>query len=63
MQRTDIKIGEDNELHANCVIHRQSIIEDRCVIQSNAVIGSEGFGFVPTPSGWRKMPQTGIVVI
>jgi UDP-3-O-[3-hydroxymyristoyl] glucosamine N-acyltransferase len=27
------------------------------------VIASEGFGFVPTASGWRKMPQTGRVVL
>jgi UDP-3-O-[3-hydroxymyristoyl] glucosamine N-acyltransferase len=33
------------------------------VLQSNAVIGGEGFGFVPTAAGWRKMPQTGRVVL
>jgi UDP-3-O-[3-hydroxymyristoyl] glucosamine N-acyltransferase len=33
------------------------------VVHSGAVIGSEGFGFVPTPQGWRKMPQTGLVVL
>ena len=33
------------------------------MINSNAVIGSEGFGFVPTAAGWRKMPQTGQVVL
>jgi len=33
------------------------------VLQANAVIGGEGFGFVPTASGWRKMPQTGRVVL
>jgi UDP-3-O-[3-hydroxymyristoyl] glucosamine N-acyltransferase len=27
------------------------------------VVGSEGFGFVPTANGWRKMPQTGQVVL
>jgi UDP-3-O-[3-hydroxymyristoyl] glucosamine N-acyltransferase len=27
------------------------------------VIGGEGFGFVPTGAGWRKMPQTGRVVL
>jgi UDP-3-O-[3-hydroxymyristoyl] glucosamine N-acyltransferase len=33
------------------------------VVHSNAVIGSEGFGFVPTALGWRKMPQTGQVIL
>ena len=32
------------------------------MVHSNAVVGSEGFD-VPTASGWRKMPQTGLVVI
>ncbi len=59
----DVDIGKDNDIHANAVIHRRTNIGDRCVINSNAVIGSEGFGFIPTPQGWRKMPQTGFVVI
>ena len=58
-----VKIGKNNELHSNCVIHPYSQIGDNCIINSNAVIGSEGFGFVPTKTGWRKMPQTGIAII
>ena len=56
-------IGEANELHANSVIHQGSRLGEHCIVHSNAVVGSEGFGFVPTTHGWRKMPQTGIVVI
>ncbi len=59
----NVIIGEASELHANCVIHPKSIIGDQCIIHSNSVIGSEGFGFVPTKNGWRKMPQTGIVIL
>lgn len=59
----NVQIGKNNVLHGNCVIHRRSIIEDDCIIHSNAVIGSEGFGFVPTKQGWKKMPQTGVVII
>jgi UDP-3-O-[3-hydroxymyristoyl] glucosamine N-acyltransferase len=33
------------------------------VIHSGAVIGAEGFGFVPTASGWMKMEQSGITVL
>ncbi|WP_320664400.1 UDP-3-O-(3-hydroxymyristoyl)glucosamine N-acyltransferase [Prochlorococcus sp. MIT 1223] len=58
-----VKIGQSNYLHSNCVIHRKSILGNNCIIHSNAVIGSEGFGFIPTKKGWRKMPQTGIVMI
>ena len=57
----EVIIGSENELHANCVIHCRSVIGNYCVINSNAVIGSEGFGFIPTKTGWRKMPQTGLV--
>ncbi len=56
-------IGKNNQLHANCVIHPKTQIGDNCIINSNAVIGSEGFGFIPTDKGWRKMPQTGNVVL
>ena len=59
----NVKIGKQCELHSNCVVHPNSILGDRCIIHSSAVVGSEGFGFVPTKSGWRKMPQTGVAIL
>ncbi|MFM7653646.1 MAG: UDP-3-O-(3-hydroxymyristoyl)glucosamine N-acyltransferase [Vulcanococcus sp.] len=59
----DVQIGEGCELHAGAVLHPGSRLGRGCVVHSNAVIGSEGFGFVPTANGWRKMPQTGLVVL
>jgi UDP-3-O-[3-hydroxymyristoyl] glucosamine N-acyltransferase len=59
----DVQIGEGCELHAGAVLHPGSRLAAGCVVHSNAVIGSEGFGFVPTAKGWRKMPQTGLVVL
>ncbi|CAN5625458.1 UDP-3-O-(3-hydroxymyristoyl)glucosamine N-acyltransferase [soil metagenome] len=56
-------IGAGTTLHANCVIHERTQIGANCVIHSCAVIGSEGFGFVPTAAGWEKMHQSGITVI
>lgn len=56
-------IGDRTVLHANCVIHERSQIGQDCVIHSGAAIGSEGFGFVPTASGWEKMEQSGITVL
>ena len=56
-------IGAKNLIHANSVIHSGSKLGDECVINANAVIGGEGFGFVPTPNGWKKMPQVGIVIL
>ncbi|MEM9508209.1 MAG: UDP-3-O-(3-hydroxymyristoyl)glucosamine N-acyltransferase [Cyanobacteria bacterium P01_E01_bin.35] len=59
----DVNIGKDTILHANCTIHERSQIGSGCVIHSGAVIGSEGFGFVPTATGWYKMEQSGYTVL
>ena len=58
-----VSIGRKNIIHSNSVIHSGSKIGDECVINANAVVGGEGFGFVPTANGWRKMPQVGIVIL
>jgi UDP-3-O-[3-hydroxymyristoyl] glucosamine N-acyltransferase len=57
------KIGDRTILHANCTIHERARIGADCVIHSGAVIGSEGFGFVPIATGWFKMEQSGYVVL
>ncbi|MEA5399076.1 UDP-3-O-(3-hydroxymyristoyl)glucosamine N-acyltransferase, partial [Synechococcus sp. BA-124 BA4] len=59
----DVQLAEACEIHANAVLHPGSRLARGCVVHSTAVVGSEGFGFVPTASGWRKMPQTGLVVL
>jgi UDP-3-O-[3-hydroxymyristoyl] glucosamine N-acyltransferase len=59
----DVVLAEGCEIHAGAVLHPGSRLGRGCVIHSNAVIASEGFGFVPTANGWRKMPQTGRVVL
>ncbi|CAD5977818.1 UDP-3-O-acylglucosamine N-acyltransferase [Planktothrix tepida] len=58
-----VTIGDRTILHANCTIHERAQIGCDCVIHSGAVIGAEGFGFVPTASGWMKMEQSGITVL
>lgn len=59
----DVSIGDRCVLHANCTIHERTQIGSDCVIHSGAVIGAEGFGFVPTPTGWFKMLQSGQTVL
>ena len=59
----EVQIGDRTVLHANCTIHERTRIGADCVIHSGAVIGSEGFGFVPTPTGWFKMEQSGCTVL
>lgn len=57
------QIGDRTTLHANCTISERTQIGTDCVIHSGAVIGAEGFGFVPIPTGWYKMEQSGITVL
>ena len=59
----DVTIADRTVLHANCTIHERSRIGADCVIHSGTVIGAEGFGFVPTQSGWFKMEQSGYTVL
>lgn len=59
----EVQIGDRTTLHANCTIHERTQIGADCVIHSGAVIGAEGFGFVPTRTGWLKMEQSGYTVL
>lgn len=59
----DVEIGDRAVLHANCIIHERSLIGKDCVIHSGAIVGGEGFGFVPTKNGWFKMEQSGRTVL
>jgi UDP-3-O-[3-hydroxymyristoyl] glucosamine N-acyltransferase len=60
-------IGEGGLLHANVTLYHGITIGDRVVIHSAATIGSDGFGFAPSPDrkkgGWVKIAQLGGVVI
>jgi UDP-3-O-[3-hydroxymyristoyl] glucosamine N-acyltransferase len=59
----DVQIGDRTTLHANCTIHERVRLGSDCVIHSGATIGAEGFGFVPTATGWFKMEQAGYTVL
>lgn len=59
----EVEIADGTVLHANCTIHERTHIGKNCVIHSGAVIGAEGFGFVPTSAGWFKMEQSGCTVL
>ncbi|BAQ66579.1 UDP-3-O-(3-hydroxymyristoyl)glucosamine N-acyltransferase [Geminocystis sp. NIES-3709] len=58
-----VTIGSGTLIHANATIEERSQIGSNCVIHSGAVIGGEGFGFVPIPEGWYKMQQSGYVIL
>lgn len=64
---SDSSIGSDCLIHANASIYHGVNIGDRVTIHSAAVIGSDGFGFAPSPDrqrgGWFKIAQLGGVSI
>lgn len=59
----DVCIGNDVTIHANVSIRERSRIGNRVIIHNGAVIGSDGFGYVPEGKRSFKIPQVGIVVI
>ena len=56
-------LGERSYIHANVSIYPFTRIGRRVVIHSGAVIGADGFSYVPSPQGIRKLRQIGIVQI
>lgn len=56
-------IGAGCWLHSNVSVYHGIAIGDQVEIHSGAIVGSDGFGFAPTPEGIIKIPQTGGVVI
>ncbi|GAA4114655.1 UDP-3-O-(3-hydroxymyristoyl)glucosamine N-acyltransferase [Aquimarina addita] len=60
----NVTIGDNIVVFAGAKIYSETIIGDNCVIQSGAIVGADGFGFVPDEKGkYSKVPQTGNVII
>ncbi len=58
-----VKLGAHTRIHAGVKIYHGTVMGAHCVIHSGAVIGADGFGFVPNAKGeYEKMPQVGNVV-
>ncbi len=58
-----VKIGDGSVLYPNVTVMYRCIIGRKCVLHPGVVIGGDGFGFIPSPQGLVKVPQTGIVQI
>jgi UDP-3-O-[3-hydroxymyristoyl] glucosamine N-acyltransferase len=57
-----VVIGEDCRIGANSTL-TYCLVGNRSIIHPGVQIGQDGFGFVPTKDGLRKVPQLGRVVI
>jgi len=54
-------VGADCILYPHVTIYYGCKIGNRCILHAGSVIGADGFGFAPTPQGYNKIPQIGIV--
>ena len=60
-------VGEGASLGSKCILYPHVTvyygcrIGNRCILHAGSVIGADGFGFAPTPDGYNKIPQIGIV--
>lgn len=58
------KIGNNCILYAGVKLYNRTQLGNSVIIHSNAVLGSDGFGFAPQPDGtYNKIAQIGNVVV
>ena len=57
------KLGSQCLVYPHVRIYHGCILGSRVIVHSGAVIGADGFGFVPNADGYDKIPQIGIVTI
>lgn len=59
-----VKVGEGTTLYPGVKIYEGCRVGSNCIIHAGAVIGADGFGFLPKPDGtFDKIPQLGNVII
>lgn len=58
-----VRIGHRFTAYARVVVREDVRIGDRVTLHAGAVVGSDGFGYLPGPTGARKIPQVGTVVL
>ncbi len=57
------KIGTGTVLYPHVTVYHDCRIGNNCILHAGAVIGADGFGFAPSPSGYEKIPQIGIAIL
>ena len=59
----NVVIGDNCQVNPHVTIYHDCRIGNNVILHSGSVIGADGFGFAPTPDGYDKIPQLGIVTI
>ena len=57
------KVGDNCILYSHVTIYHDCRVGNNCILHAGSVIGADGFGFAPTPDGYSKIPQIGIVIL
>lgn len=57
------KVGDNCILYSHVTIYHDCRVGNNCILHAGCVIGADGFGFAPTPDGYSKIPQIGIVIL
>lgn len=58
------RVGKNTILYAGVNLYSDCLVGNNCIIHAGTAIGSDGFGFAPTPDGsYAKIPQIGNVII
>lgn len=57
------KVGSNCIIYSGATVYHDCRIGNNCILHSGCVIGADGFGFAPTPQGYEKIPQIGIVIL
>jgi len=58
-----VLLGNNCKIYPNVTIYHGCKLGNQVTIHAGSVIGADGFGFAPTPHGYDKIPQIGIVTI
>lgn len=59
----DARIGQHTEIYPNATVYHDVEIGADCILHAGTVIGSDGFGYAPSPEGWQKIHQLGKVKV
>ena len=60
----NVSIGDNTLIEPGVVIYERSSLGRNCIVHANAVVGCDGFGYMPDPElGLLRIPQIGTAVI
>lgn len=59
----EAQIGAGTRIHPHVYIGERVVVGDRTIIHACSAIGCDGFGYLQTRQGHRKIPQIGTVIV